>query len=321
MKAIVNESYGSPEVMQLKEVEKPLPASDEILIRVRAASVNPLDGHLLSGMPPVRLTLGLFKPKHKILGADVAGIVESIGEEITNFQIGDEVYGDAFKSGLGGFAEYVTLKEDQIVKKPANLTFEQAASLPVAALTALNALRSFGEIEKDSKVLINGASGGVGTMAIQMAKAFGAEVTGVCSTNNVELIKSLGADHAIDYTRDDLYKHRYDLIIDNVGNLSLANYKSLMKPHGHSAIVGFDSLRQMISGMLLGGKSIKSVHVKAKNEDLLYINDLIHSGKIKPVIDRVYPLAETADALTYVKTRHAKGKVIIIMNQSNHGTL
>ncbi|MCH8223508.1 MAG: NAD(P)-dependent alcohol dehydrogenase, partial [Chloroflexi bacterium] len=241
MKAITQHKYGSPDVLELQEVDKPVVQDDQVLVRVQAASVNPLDWHFLRGTPRFgRLEMGLLKPKNKILGADVAGRVEAVGRDVTQFQPGDEVFGSAYESGLGAFAEYVCVTENACVLKPASMTFEEAAAVPTAAITALQGLRDKGQVQSGQKVLINGASGGVGTFAVQIAKSLGAEVTGVCSTGNLDMVRSIGADQVIDYTREDFTQNgqRYDLIIDAVGNRSVSDLKRALSPKGTCVIIG-----------------------------------------------------------------------------------
>jgi NADPH:quinone reductase-like Zn-dependent oxidoreductase len=320
MKAIVFEKYGSPDVLALKEVEKPTPNEDKVLVKIEAASVNPLDWHRMRGAPfIVRFTDGFFKPKNSALGADIAGRVEAIGKHVTQFQPGDAVFGEI---GAGGLAEYVCVTESHLALKPANLSFAQLAAVPVAGLTALQALRDHGEIEAGQHVLINGASGGVGTYAVQIAKVLGAEVTAVCSTRNVEMVKSLGADHVIDYTKERPTQTnlQFDLIVDNVGNFSAGDYKRLLKPGGTAVVVGFTTLRRMLSVIILGrlfsgGKKIAPMLAQPKQEDLLFLKELLKTEKIVSIIDKCYPLAETAEAIRYLETGHARGKVIITVAQ------
>lgn len=323
MKAIVYTKYGSPDVLQFKEVEKPVPKDNEVLIKVHAASVNAADWHLLRAKPfLVRIAgMGFLKPKNKILGADIAGHVEEIGRNVTQFQPGDSVFGDIFYCGLGGFAEYVCASEDALVLKPESLTFEEAASVPLAALTALHGLRDKGHIQPGQKVLVNGASGGVGTFAVQLAKYFGAEVTAVCSTGNLEMMRKLGVDHVIDYTKEDFTKNglRYDLILAANGFHSIFDYKRALSPKGIYVMSGGTSA-QMFQTLLLGpwismtgSKKMASVSSKPNKKDLILIKELLESGKIKPVIDRRYPLSEVAEAIRYLEEGHAKGKVVITM--------
>jgi NADPH:quinone reductase-like Zn-dependent oxidoreductase len=323
MKAIIYTKYGPPDVLQLKEIEKPTPKDNEILIKVHAASVNAADWHLLRAKPfLVRLMgMGLLKPKNKILGADIAGRVEVVGKNVKQFQPGDEVFGDIFDCGLGGYAEYVCASEDALVLKPESVTFEEAAAVPLAALTALHALRDKGHIQPGQKVLINGASGGVGTFAIQLAKYFGAKVTTVCSTRNLDMVRKLGADHVIDYTQEDFTKNgeRYDLILAANGFHPIFDYKRALRPKGVYVMSG-GSGTQMFQAMLLGpfismtgSKIMRSVSSKPNKKDLVFMKELLEAGKVVPVIDRHYPLSEVAEAIRYLEEGHAKGKVIITM--------
>ena len=323
MKAIVYEKYGPPDVLQLKEVEKPTPKDDEVLIKVHAASANPADWHLLRATPFLaRLAVGLLKPKYKILGSDIAGRVDAVGRNVKQFHPGDEVFGDRFACGWGGFAEYVAVAENRIALKPANLTFEEAAAVPLAAFTALQGLRDKGQIQSGQKVLINGASGGVGTFAVQTAKSFGAEVTGVCSTRNVDMVRSIGADHVIDYTQEDFTKNgqTYDLIYCAVGNRSAADYKRALNPNGICVVAGFTTMSHMLFQVVFlgawvsmtGSKKIGAMGTVMPNkEDLVFIKELLEIGKVVPVIDRRYPLSETAEAIRYLEEGHAQGKVVI----------
>jgi len=321
MKAIVYTKYGSPDVLQLKEVEKPVPKADEVLVKVQAASANPADWHLMRAEPFLaRFANGLLKPKNTRLGADVAGSVEAVGSNVTQFKVGDDVFGEMALDTLGCFAEYVCAPEDLVALKPANLTFEQAAAVPLAAFTALQGLRDKGQIRPGQKVLINGASGGVGTFAVQIAKSFGTEVTGVCSTRNVELVRSIGADHVLDYTQVDFTQNgqQYDLIFDAVGNRSVADIRRALSPTGICSVAGFTSLSRLFQVMFLGGKKIGLMEtVKTNKKDLLFIKNLLETGKVVPVIDRRYPLAETAEAIRYLETGRARGKVIITVEQTN----
>ena len=315
MKAIVNTTYGSPDVLQFKDVEKPSPTDDEVLIKVLAASANPLDWHYMRGTPFLaRLEFGLQKPKNTKLGADIAGRVEAVGRNVTRFQAGDEVFGGMTLNELGGFAEYICAPEALWALKPANLTFEQAAAVPLAAFTALQGLRDKGQIQPGQKVLINGASGGVGTFAVQIAKSFGTEVTGVCSTRNLDMVRSIGADHVIDYTQEDFTQNgqRYDLIFDAVGNRSVADYQRALSPNGICAVAGFTTLARLFQVMLLGGKKIGLMETAKPNQkDLVFIKELLEAGKVVPVIDRRYPLSEVAEAIRYLEAGHARGKVVI----------
>ena len=323
MKAIVYTQYGSPDVLHLKEVEKPTPKDDEVLIKVQAASANPADWHTMRATPFLaRLVNGFFKPKNSRLGADVAGRVEAIGRTVTQFHVGDEVFGCMALNELSSFAEYVCAHEDAALAwKPANLTFEQAAAVPLAAFTALQGLRDKGQIQSGQTVLINGASGGVGTFAVQIAKSFGAEVTGVSSARNLDLVRSIGADHAIDYTREDFTQNgqQYDLIYCAVGNRSISDYQRALKPQGVCVIAGFTSLRLLFEHMILGPRKSKAggqqvglmPTMKPNKQDLVFVKGLLEAGKVIPVIDRRYPLSETAEAIRYLETGHARGKVSI----------
>ena len=312
MKAILFKEYGSPDVLQFKDVEKPVPGDNEVLIKVYAASANPLDWHSMRGAPFLaRVEFGLQKPRDPRLGADVAGRVEAVGKNVTQFQIGDEVFGDIFK---GSFAEYACTSEKLLAAKPANSSYEAAAAVPVAALTALQGLRDKGQIRSGQKVLINGASGGVGTFAVQIAKSYGTEVTGVCSTRNLDLVRSIGAEHVIDYTKEDFTNNgqRYDLIFDTIGNLSVSGCQRALSPNGICAIAGFTTMFHLFQVMLFGGKKVGMMETaKADKKDLLFIKELIEAGKVVPVIDRTYPLNETAEAIRYLETSRARGKVVI----------
>jgi NADPH:quinone reductase-like Zn-dependent oxidoreductase len=321
MKAIVYTEYGSPDVLQFKDVEKPAPRDNEVLVKVHAASANPADWHLMRAEPFLaRLANGLLKPKNKKLGADVAGQVEAVGSNVTQLQVGDDVFGEMSLNELGGFAEYVCAPEVLMALKPARMTFEQAAAVPLAAFTALQGLRDKGQIQPGQRVLINGASGGVGTFAVQIAKSFGTEVTGVCSTRNLDMVRSIGADHVIDYTQADFTQtgQRYDLIFDAVGNRSVSDYKRALSHNGICSVAGFTSLSRLFQIMLLGGKKVGMMKTaKANKEDLVFIKELLEAGKVVPVIDRCYPLAETAEAIRYLETGHARGKVVITIAHNN----
>ncbi len=322
MKAIVYTKYGSPDVLHLQEVEKPTPKENEVLVKIHAASANPADWHTMRGEPFLaRLVNGVFKPKNPRLGADLAGTVEAVGKNVTQFKVGDAIFGELSLSGMGSFAEYICADENTaLALKPANLSFEEAAAVPLAAFTALQGLRDAGHIQAGQKVLINGASGGVGTFAVQIAKSYGAEVTGVCSGRNLELVRSIGADHVIDYTKEDFTKtaQKYDLIYCAVGNRSITDYKQALKPQGACVIAGFTSLGLLFSHMLIGprrvrdGKRVELMETAHPNQkDLLVIKELLESGKMKPVIDKSYPLSETAEAIRYLETSRARGKVVI----------
>jgi len=322
MKAIVCTKYGSPDVLQLQEVAKPAPQDDEVLIRIYAASINARDWRFMRAKPFfIRLVPGGFLgPKNKILGADVAGRVEAIGSNVRQFKPGDEVFGYLpSATGRGTFAEYVCANENAITLKPANLTFEQAAAVPLAALTALQGLRDNGNIQPGQKVLINGASGGVGTFAVQIAKAFGAEVTAVCSTRNLEMVRSLGADHVIDYTREDFTQNgqQYDLILAVNGYHPISDYLHALKPEGTYVVAG-GSMLQLIQAAgkkkrnsNTGGQKIYIASLVQSQKDLNFIKELLESGKIVPVIDGCYPLSKTAEAFCYFEKVRPKGKVVI----------
>ncbi|MGB5843320.1 MAG: NAD(P)-dependent alcohol dehydrogenase [Anaerolineales bacterium] len=327
MKAIVYTEYGPPDVLHLKDVEKPAPKDNEILVKVHAASVNAYDWHLLTAdIFLVRLMGGgLNKPKNTRLGADIAGRVEAVGGNVKQFQPGDEVFGDIAGLGSGGFAEYVSVPESALALKPANLSFEQAAAVPMAAVTALQGLRDEGQIQPGQKVLINGASGGVGTFAVQIAKSFGAEVTAVCSTRNLDMARSLGADHVIDYTEEDFTQNRqlYDLILAVNGYHPISAYKRALTPKGIYVMAG-GSMAQIFQAMLLGplmsitgDKKMGGVSAKPSQKDLIFLKELLETGKVVPVIDRRYPLSETAEALRYLGEGHARGKVIITLEQNS----
>ena len=317
MKAVVRERYGPPEVLGFKEIAKPAPKDDEVLIRVQAASLNPADHHLMDGNPFfLRLAYGLFRPKSPALGADVAGRVEAVGKNVTRFKVGDEVFGDLSGVGFGSFAEYARAHERVLARKPASLTFAETAAVPMAATTALQGLRK-GQIQAGQKVLIYGASGGVGTFAVQLAKGFGAEVTAVCSTAKVDLVRSLGADRVIDYTLEDFTSGntRYDLILAVNGDRSIREYKRALGPNGTCVVVG-GSLRQifgaMLLGPLLGGRQkFASLLATPSATDLELLRGLLEARKIAPVIDRSYSLSEVPEALKYLAEGHAKGKVVI----------
>jgi NADPH:quinone reductase-like Zn-dependent oxidoreductase len=322
MKAIVNCEYGV-ENLQLRDLEKPSPNDNEILVRVGAASINPVDGHMIRGSWLMRPMGGMRKPKNTRFGTDFSGVVEAIGKDVTNFKPGDEVFG----AKNGAVADYICVKADRaIVMKPNNITFKQAGSVAVAGLTALQGLRDMGRIQTGQKVLINGASGGVGTFAVQIAKAFGAEVTGVCSTRNVDLVKSIGADRVIDYTKEDFTKtdQRYDMIYDLVGNHSFSERRQTLTPNGICVLAGIGGagFHPESWGRILGNfktafqsrfTSQKFVFYIAKltKDDLNVLRDLMQSGKVAPVIDRTYKMNQTADAVRYLEEGHARGKVVI----------
>jgi NADPH:quinone reductase-like Zn-dependent oxidoreductase len=321
MRAIVYEEYGSPDVLNFQEVEKPAPMEDEVLVKVHAASVNAADWHLLRADPfLVRLMgFGLLRPKYKILGADVAGRVEAVGTNVSQFQPGDEIFGDLSGDGFGSFAEYVCAIEDVLALKPADTSFEEAAAVPLAAVTALQGLRNKAQVRQGQKVLINGASGGVGTFAVQIAKSFGAEVTGVCSTSKVDMVRSLGADHVIDYTQEDFTKNgqHYDLILAANGYHPISDYKRALSPEGTYVMTG-GSGAQMFQSMTLGpilsmngNKKLGNLSMKANKGDLIFMKGLLEAGEVTPVIDRSYPLSEVPEAMRYLEEGHARGKVVI----------
>lgn len=327
MKAAIYTRYGSPDVIEITELEKPVPKDDEVLIKVRAASVNPYDWHFMRGLPyPFRVAIGLRKPKNTRLGVDVAGVAEAVGKNVKQFKAGNEVFGAA----RGAFAEYACASESKVVLKPENVTFEQAASAPIAGLTALQGLRRGGLADKSKmqsrqKVLINGAAGGVGTFAAQIAKAFGAEVTGVCSTRNLDMVRSIGADRVNDYTREDFTEsaQRYDLIFDCIANHSLSAFRRVLSPGGIYIMVGaaggggrwaIGMVARLFGAMALswfGSKKLVMVGAKFSNEDLSILGDLMKTGKLTPVIDRRHSLRELPEAIRYVETGHARGKVVI----------
>ena len=325
MKAIVYTKYGSPDVLELKEVEKPTPKENEVLIKVRAASVNPLDWHYLRGKPLFMRLMGagLLKPKNKILGVDIAGRVETVGRNVKQLHPGDEVFGGS--EFLGGFAEYVCVSENKLALKPANITFEEAAAVPIAAVTALQGLRDKGQIQQGQKVLINGAGGGVGTFAVQIAKSFGAEVTGVCSTSKVEIVRSIGADRVIDYTQEDFTKNgqRYNLIIDAAAYRSILDQKRALSSEGIYVMVG-GSMARMFQVLFLqpwismtGSKKIGVMLANINKKDLVFMKELLEAGKVVPVIDRRYPLSEVAEAIRYLEEGHARGQVVITFEHNN----
>ncbi|MBI1876141.1 MAG: NAD(P)-dependent alcohol dehydrogenase [Acidobacteria bacterium] len=323
MKAIVYCDYGTADVLRLEDVEKPTPADNEVLVRVRAASVNPYDWHFIRGTPYIaRFMIGLRKPEETRLGVDYAGTVEAVGNSVTRFRPGDEVFGGR----TGAFAEYVRVREDRgIARKPKNLTLQQAAAINMAAVTALQALRNRAQIQPRQKVLINGASGGVGTFAVQIAKSFGAEVTGVCSTRNVNMVRSLGADHVVDYTKEDFTKtaERYDVILDNVGNRSLSECRRVLKPNGKYILIGgggpndgiaIGPFAKVINAFVLSpfvSQDMGFFLAQTNQEDLNVLRDLIEAGKVTPVIDRRYRFSEVPAAIRYLEEGHARGKVVI----------
>ena len=330
MKAIVYRSYGSPDVLKCEEIEMPTAGDDEVLIEVRAASVNPLDWHFVRGIPYfLRMMAGLSKPKITRLGVDLAGKVEAVGRNVTQFKPGDEVFG----TGHGAFAEYACSRENKLALKPARLTFEQAAAVPVAAITALQGLRDKGQIQDGQKVLINGAAGGVGTFAVQIAKSLGAHVTGVCSARNVDMVRSIGADHVIDYIKEDFAQkgQRYDLILDNVGNRSFSDCRRVMVAKGILVSNGGGSLKEnegswlgpitgSIAALALSpfmSQKMVTLLASVTNTDLTVLRELMDAGKVTPVIDRCYRLTEVPQAIRYLEEGHARGKVVITVGQSS----
>jgi NADPH:quinone reductase-like Zn-dependent oxidoreductase len=321
MKAIVRDTYGSADVLELRDIDKPVAGDDEVLVRVRAAGVDQGVWHVMAGLPyPIRLAgYGLRAPKTPVLGTDVAGVVEAVGNAVTRFQPGDEVFG----IGKGSYAEYALAPENKLAPKPANLTFEQAAAVGVSGSTALQGLRDHGKVGPGQKLLIIGASGGVGTYAVQLAKAFGAEVSGVCSTAKVDMVRSIGADHVIDYTHDDFAEgdQRYDVILDIGGTSSLSRLRRALTPKGTLVIAGGEEEGRWLGGsdrqiraLLLSpfvGQKLGTFVCKENHEDMLVLKDLIEAGKVTPVIDRSYPLSEAPDAIRYMRDGLARGKVVI----------
>jgi NADPH:quinone reductase-like Zn-dependent oxidoreductase len=313
VKAFLWEKYGPPEVLRLAEVEKPVAGAGEVLVKVLAVSVNPADWRSMRAKPAfARLTLGLLRPKAKILGGDVAGQVEAVGSGVTGFQPGDEVWANLLDHGFGGFAEYVSVPVGAMAPKASNLSFEEAAAVPMAAVTALQGLRHHGEIRPGQTVLINGASGGIGTFAVQIAKAYGAEVTGVTSTPNIDLVRSLGAEHVVDYTTTDFTRtgSRYDLVLDAVGNRSVPDLKRALTAGGKAAVVGFTSVAKLVGTAVRGGKGIAMVSAHVTTDDLMVLSELVEAGKVRPEIDRRYPFAEIPAAIAYLEQGHARGKVV-----------
>jgi NADPH:quinone reductase-like Zn-dependent oxidoreductase len=323
MRAIVQDQYGSADVLHLQEVDKPEVGDDDVLLRVHAAGVHIGDWHVMTGEPRLMRMMGFgFRaPKARVRGMDVAGTVESVGKNVTRFQAGDDVFGICD----GSFAEYACARADKLAPKPTNLTFEQAAAIPTSACTALQALRGPGEIQAGQRVLINGASGGIGLFAVQIAKSLGAEVTGVCSTPKMEMVQSIGADHVIDYTKDDFTRsaQRYDLILDMVGNRSLAQLRRALTPRGTLVLVGGEggdrwigalsrSMRALVVSPFVS-QQLRPVLGAANTQDLEFLKDLVEAGKVRPVVDRTYPLSEVPDAIRYLTNGHARGKIIIIV--------
>ncbi|MEM9953160.1 MAG: NAD(P)-dependent alcohol dehydrogenase [Chloroflexota bacterium] len=319
MKAIIFPTYGTPDVLQLVDKDIPTPDDNQVLIKVHTAAANPLDWHRMLADPVfVRLSEGLLKPKNTKLGADIAGTVEAVGKNVTQFKVGERVFGEI---GSGGFAEYALAPEKYLAHIPDNVSFADAAAIPVVGFTALQGLRDTGKIQAGQTVLVNGASGGVGSTAVQIAKAYDTIVTGVCSTRNLDLVRSIGADHVIDYTQGSITQHgnRYDLVYDAVGNLSVRDFKQLLTPTGRAVVAGFTTLGRMVSVMIMGawaskkeGQFIGSMGTAQPNqEDLQYLANLMATGKLKSVIDCHYSLEDTAEALRYLLTMRARGKVLI----------
>ena len=319
MKAIVYTRYGPPDVLQLAEVDPPTPGADEVLVRVQAVSINAMDWHLMRGQPAFARGMmgGLRRPRHPILGSDIAGWVEAVGRNVTQFHPGDAVFGGI---GQGGFAEYAAVRASQLLPKPANVSWEAAAALPVAAVTALQALRDQGQVRPGQQVLINGASGGVGTFAVQLAKGFGAEVTGVCRTQHLEMVRGIGADAVIDYTREDFTRNgqQYDLIVDIAASRSVADYRRALRPQGICVVVGFSTLPHLLRAAVLGAwasrtgsKKFVRFLARLRHPDLELLVGMLEAGTIISVLDRCYPLPQVADAMRYFGEEHARGKVII----------
>jgi len=319
MKAMVYTAYGPPDVLQLRDVDIPAPGEGEVLVKIHAASINYGDSVLVRGKPLVgRLWSGLIKPKHPILGTDIAGRVEVLGREAKQFQAGEEVFGDIGAYGFGAFAEYVSVCESALTHKPVNVTFEQAAAAPQAAVVALQGLRDSGQIQDGQEVLVNGASGGIGSFAVQIAKTFGARVTGVCSTSNLELVRSLGADEVIDYTQENFTNSgkQYDLIFDIVANHSISDYLVALKPAGNYVACAFNPTSLFFGAMVSkrSGKKAISLSHKPNQIDLLFIKELLEDRKVVPFIDRSFELSEVAEAIRYVEEGHHRGKVVIAVN-------
>jgi NADPH:quinone reductase-like Zn-dependent oxidoreductase len=321
MKAIVRDTYGSPDVLELRDIDRPEIADEEVLVRVHAAGVGRDVWHVMTGLPyPIRLAgYGLRAPKNPVIGSDVAGVVEALGKDVSRFQPGDEVFG----IGKGSYAEYVCAREDKLAHKPANLTFEQAAVVAISGLTALQGLRDHGKVRPGQEVLVIGASGGVGTFAVQVAKAFGAHVTGVCSTTKVDMVRSIGADHVVDYTQEDFAEgdQRYDLILDIGGNSSLSRLRRALTPEGTLVITGGETDGRWLGGtdrqiraLMLSpfvGQKLGTFVSSENHEDMIALKELIEAGKLTPVIDRTYPLSEVPEAIRYLEEGHARGKVVI----------
>jgi len=318
MRAVVRRAYGGPDVLRIEDVPTPVVGDRDVLVRVHAAACNAGDWHLLRGTPlPFRLVEGLFKPKHSIIGTDIAGRVEAVGRAVTQFRVGDDVFGELARCGFGGYAEYVAAPETNLAPKPANVTVEEAAGLQTSGMTALQGLRK-GQIQAGQRILINGASGGVGLLAVQIAKSFSTDVTAVCSARNVETMHAIGADHVVDYNREDFAdgKNRYDLILAANGDRSIWDYKRALAPRGAYVMSG-GSNRQLTQAMLLGpflswgGQTFGNLLMTPNQRDLMFLKDLVEAGKVKPVIDRRFALADVPEAIRYVEAGHAEGKVVI----------
>ncbi len=323
MKAIVQKEYGPPDTLRLEEVDKPVPQEDEVLVKIQAASINFGDKALVKGEPIlIRLMgYGLLKPKYAIPGGDMAGRVEAVGKNVKQFQPGDEVFADLGRCGFGAFAEYVAVPERELVSKPANVTFEQATAVPQAAVVALQGLRDKGNIQPGQQVLINGASGGVGSFAVQIAKAFGGEVTAVCSTRNADMVRSIGADHVIDYTRQDFTQsdQRYDLIFDIVANRSVSDYKQVLNPGGTYVACAFNPTALFLGPFIsmTSDKKVTSLSHQPNHDDLVFMKELLETGKVIPFIDRCYPLEEIPEAMHYLETGQHRGKIVITIAQNS----
>jgi NADPH:quinone reductase-like Zn-dependent oxidoreductase len=314
MKAFVYDRYGPPETLRMAEVDQPVPNAEEALVKVLAVSVNAADWHVVRGKPLFsRVTLGLLRPKHRILGVDVAGQVEAVGSGVTRFQPGDEVYANLLDHGFGGFAEFVAVPVDAVAPKPASLSFEETAAVPMSAGTALQGLRHHGELQPTQQVLINGGTGGVGSFAVQLAKSYGPEVTAVTSTGNLDLVRSLGADHVVDYTTTDFVRggRRYDRILDTVGNRSATDLRRALAEGGRAAVTGFTSLRRVLADSLRGGGQVARVQAHVTAKDLELLSTLIEAGKVRPHIDRRFRFAELPAAVTYLEQGRASGKVVV----------
>jgi NADPH:quinone reductase-like Zn-dependent oxidoreductase len=313
MKAFIHENYGPPATLRMGEVDKPAPGAGEVLVKVRAVSVNAADWHALRGKPLFsRATLGVLRPKHQLLGVDIAGQVEAVGSGVTRYQPGDQVYANLLDHGYGGFADYVSVPAEVMALKPASLSFEEAAAVPMAATTALQGLGHHGPIQPGQQILINGATGGVGSFAVQLAKASGAEVTAVTSTPNLELVRSLGADHVLDYTTTDALGdgRRYDRILDTVGNQSVHDLGRALAEGGKAAVTGFTSVRRLLGVSLRGGNNIAMVQAHVTTSDLELLSELLEAGKVRPQIDRRYRFAELPAAIAYLEQGHARAKVV-----------